>query len=141
MGFYRWSLWQLGPILLSYFVAAGLAALPSTIGQIITAILPGWITSYTPSMLIYSWFYIDRVGNVHYAWNGRFAPGWTSDGAKMLQAIISGISAISGYFVLVNQAFLTISGIQSALLSGGLGGIWGYVCGYISNRNTGGSWW
>ena len=137
MRFYRWSMTQMIPIVLSFAIAAYVASLPPPIADIAKMVLPSWLVSYTPSTMAYSWFTVDRFGRVHYAWNGRYASGWTGEGAKILQFLVSGGSALIGYLSLLDFIGSTITSSYAILVTVGLGGFWGYICGYVVSRNTG----
>jgi len=141
MGLYRWSIAQSVPIILSYAIAGWIAAFPAGIAEVATLILPSWLISYTPSTIAYSWFRVDGLGRVHYAWSGRYATGWTADAAKALQFLVSGTSAVLGYISVLSLIGTLFTSLWVAFVAGGLGGAWGYVCGYIVSRNTGSRWW
>lgn len=136
MGFYRWSASQLVPIVVSYFVAAMVSGLPPIASEIARVMLPGWATSYSLSTLVFGWYVVDSYGRVHTAWNGRYVSGLTGNGIKAFQLMVSVASAAAGYVMILNQTIMAIGSLQALLVSGGLGGFWGYVSGVIANRNT-----
>lgn len=136
MGFYRWSISQLVPIVLSYFVAVVLSGLPPIASEIARVMLPGWATSYSLSTLVFGWYVVDRYGRVHTAWNGRYISGLTGNGIKAFQLMVSVASVVVGYIMILDQTIMTVSSFHAAFVSGGLGGVWGYVSGVIANSNT-----